>query len=63
MHTCEIIRFAVIGDYGDDSADEGRVATMVNAWNLDFIITRPFPPGTMASMRICAGHLKSGGQK
>ena len=33
------IRFAVIGDYGDDSADEARVANLVNSWNPDFVVT------------------------
>ena len=32
-------RFAVIGDYGNDSLDEARVATMVANWDPDFIIT------------------------
>ena len=35
----ETVRFAVIGDFGDESSDEGRVATMVTGWNPDFIIT------------------------
>ena len=34
-----LARFAVIGDYGNDSADEARVARMVSGWNPDFIIT------------------------
>ena len=33
------IRFAVIGDYGKDSANEGRVADLVSSWNPDFVIT------------------------
>jgi hypothetical protein len=33
------LRFAVIGDYGNDSANEGRVAALVAGWNPDFIIT------------------------
>jgi hypothetical protein len=32
-------RFAVIGDYGADTADEARVATLVAGWNPDFVIT------------------------
>jgi tartrate-resistant acid phosphatase type 5 len=34
-----LARFAVIGDYGNDSADEARVARMVSGWDPDFIIT------------------------
>lgn len=34
-----LYRFAVIGDYGDDSADEAAVAALVAGWNPDFIIT------------------------
>jgi tartrate-resistant acid phosphatase type 5 len=34
-----LARFAVIGDYGNDSPDEARVARMVSGWNPDFIIT------------------------
>jgi hypothetical protein len=33
------VRFAVVGDYGDDSADEGRVAALVKSWNPDFVVT------------------------
>ena len=33
------IRFAVIGDYGDNSSAEADVANLVNSWNVDFIIT------------------------
>jgi hypothetical protein len=32
-------RFAVIGDYGDDSPGEAAVATLVKSWNPDFVIT------------------------
>lgn len=35
----EYIRFAVIGDYGEGSSDEARVATQVASWNPDFVIT------------------------
>jgi hypothetical protein len=34
-----IFRFAVIGDYGDGSSNEARVAALVNSWKPDFIIT------------------------
>jgi tartrate-resistant acid phosphatase type 5 len=33
------IRFAVIGDFGRDGADELAVANLVKGWNPDFIIT------------------------
>lgn len=32
-------RFAVIGDYGSNSAEEAQVATLVASWNPDFVIT------------------------
>lgn len=31
--------FVVIGDYGANNADEGRVAAMVTSWDPDFVIT------------------------
>ncbi len=31
--------FAVIGDYGNDSDEEGEVAEMVKSWNPEFVIT------------------------
>ena len=33
------ITFAVIGDYGQNSPEEGQVAAMIKTWNVDFIIT------------------------
>jgi tartrate-resistant acid phosphatase type 5 len=33
------ITFAIIGDYGDNSEQEGDVAAMVKTWGVDFIIT------------------------
>ncbi|GAB4532054.1 MAG: hypothetical protein Fur0018_20430 [Anaerolineales bacterium] len=32
-------RFAIIGDYGDGGDGEGRVAALVDSWNVDFIVT------------------------
>ena len=32
-------RFAVIGDYGDYGRAEADVATLVNSWNIDYIVT------------------------
>lgn len=34
-----VYRFAVIGDYGDNSAAEARVAALVAGWSPDFVIT------------------------
>ena len=34
-----VIRFAVIGDYGNDSQAEQDVANVVKSWNPDFVIT------------------------
>jgi hypothetical protein len=34
-----VFRFAVIGDYGDGSTNEARVAALVANWNPDFVIT------------------------
>ncbi|MCH9028723.1 MAG: hypothetical protein IH819_03725 [Bacteroidetes bacterium] len=33
------VKFAVIGDYGDGSADEENVASLIDGWGVDFIIT------------------------
>jgi hypothetical protein len=33
------VRFAVVGDYGADNADEAAVAKLVAGWNPDFVIT------------------------
>ncbi len=33
------VRFAVIGDYGNNKASEARVATLVVGWNPDFVLT------------------------
>lgn len=35
----DTVRFAVIGDYGNGSTNEGLVATLVNSWNPQFVIT------------------------
>lgn len=34
-----VVRFAVIGDFGDSSTDEERVSSLVNSWAPDFVIT------------------------
>ena len=33
------VTFAVIGDYGQNSSEEGQVADMIKKWGVDFIIT------------------------
>jgi tartrate-resistant acid phosphatase type 5 len=33
------LRFAVVGDYGADTPDEGRVAALVKSWTVDFVVT------------------------
>ncbi|MCZ6704159.1 MAG: T9SS type A sorting domain-containing protein [Ignavibacteria bacterium] len=33
------IKFAVIGDYGDDNLNEAAVANFVNGWGVNFIVT------------------------
>lgn len=38
-HPSSAATFAVIGDYGQDSPEEGQVAQMVKSWNPEFIIT------------------------
>ncbi|MEZ4869909.1 MAG: right-handed parallel beta-helix repeat-containing protein [Caldilineaceae bacterium] len=35
----QALRFAVIGDYGNNSVNEARVATLVASWQPDFVIT------------------------
>ena len=58
----EHIRFAVIGDYGDGSPDEGRVATQVASWNPDFIITtgdNNYADGTWESINPNIGQFYS----
>lgn len=32
-------RFAIIGDYGNDSANESAVAALVAGWNVNFVVT------------------------
>ena len=34
-----VIRFAVVGDYGDHSREEADVANRIKSWNPDFVIT------------------------
>ena len=48
-----VIRFAVIGDYGDNSQSEEDVASLINSWNPDFVITtgdNNYPLGEAATI-------------
>jgi tartrate-resistant acid phosphatase type 5 len=47
------VRFAVIGDYGTDSAAEASVANLVKSWNPDFVITtgdNNYPDGAASTI-------------
>jgi hypothetical protein len=47
------VRFAVIGDYGADTADEARVAALVKSWTVDFVVTtgdNNYPNGEKATI-------------
>ncbi|HLF91371.1 MAG TPA: metallophosphoesterase [Anaerolineales bacterium] len=47
------VRFAVIGDFGNNSLNEARVATLVADWNPDFVITtgdNNYPDGEAATI-------------
>ena len=47
------IRFAVVGDYGSNSAGEGQVATLIHGWNPAFVITtgdNNYPKGATATI-------------
>lgn len=49
----DTVLFAVIGDYGQDSPSEGRVADMVKNWNPEFIVTmgdNNYPLGSAATI-------------
>lgn len=52
------VKFAVIGDYGTDSTAEGRVATLVDSWNPDFVITtgdNNYPDGEASTIDVNIG--------
>jgi hypothetical protein len=38
-HLKTLVRFAVIGDFGLDGANEAKVAALVDSWDPDFVIT------------------------
>lgn len=49
----QVIRFAVIGDFGTGSSDEAAVAALVDSWNPDFVITtgdNNYPDGEADTM-------------
>jgi hypothetical protein len=51
--TSNLIRFGVIGDYGDGSQEEADVANLVKSWNPDFIITtgdNNYPDGAASTI-------------
>jgi hypothetical protein len=51
-------RFAVIGDFGADSPDEGRVAALVKSWNVDFVVTtgdNNYPSGERSTIDMNIG--------
>ena len=48
-----LVRFAVIGDYGDEGQPEADVAALVNSWQPDFVITtgdNNYPDGASDSI-------------
>uniref|UniRef100_UPI0035B0930A metallophosphoesterase family protein n=1 Tax=Promineifilum sp. TaxID=2664178 RepID=UPI0035B0930A len=56
------LRFAVIGDYGNASADEARVAALVAGWNPDFVITtgdNNYPDGEASTIDAHIGQYYS----
>jgi hypothetical protein len=54
----DILRFAVIGDYGNHSVAEGRVVGLVESWNPDFVITtgdNNYPSGATSTIDVNIG--------
>ncbi len=52
------VRFAVIGDFGDGSADEMEVARLVSSWNPAFIVTvgdNNYPDGAASQFEARVG--------
>lgn len=50
----DTVLFAVIGDYGENSPDELRVANLVKSWNPEFIITtgdNNYPAGNINTIK------------
>jgi tartrate-resistant acid phosphatase type 5 len=53
VHTQEILRFAIIGDFGSGDNNERDVADLVKSWNPEFIITtgdNNYPDGEAATI-------------
>lgn len=49
----QVVRFAVIGDYGGGGKPEADVATLVKGWDLDFVITtgdNNYPDGASSTI-------------
>jgi hypothetical protein len=47
------IRFAVVGDYGADTPEEGQIAALIKSWKVDFIVTtgdNNYPSGEAATI-------------
>ena len=58
----ETIRFAVIGDFGNGSAAERRVADLIAGWNPDFVITtgdNNYPDGDASTIDANIGQFYS----
>jgi hypothetical protein len=56
----QVVRFAVIGDYGEGSQAEADVATLVKSWDLDFILTtgdNNYPDGSSSTIDENIGQL------
>jgi len=52
------IRFTVIGDFGDDTTDEGAVAGLVKGWKPDFVVTtgdNNYPSGEASTIDVNIG--------
>lgn len=50
----DTVMFAVVGDYGDNSAQEDSVARMIKSWNPEFIITtgdNNYPLGSSSTIQ------------
>ena len=58
----DVVMFAAIGDYGNDSSDEQRVADLVSSWNVEFVITlgdNNYPDGEAATIDETIGQYYS----
>jgi tartrate-resistant acid phosphatase type 5 len=54
----QTVRFAVIGDYGSDGANEASVAFLVKSWSPDFVITvgdNNYPSGYASTIDVNIG--------